>query len=319
MLSLRAHAIICASLFGALLVIGWGGNILQATGVLPADPGRLKIPLIVLMLGLTAAFAFSAIPVMVKLVLGFQRQIGNESVPVVRSVLKAETTIIWVIWGLMAAGLAIAVPAAIVSGAFDSVGGSARDAIAAMPTKGTLEVRPGMLLADMVKQSTLPVDPQNQTTWTGSVEGGTLFDFHVAGTGITFPRCRYYFVSTFTDNPARIEAIDVGTSPSTVSRADLEAADGALRTKLAADGWLTGHEEYRDEQDRSLHGGATRGPEGRQWLKDGIVLDIESKRMDDEAPGEDAATAGQWIQFVELWQKDDYPGIDRLVFAAPQP
>ena len=64
-----------------------------------------------------------------------------------------------------------------------------------------------------------------------------------------------------------------------------------------------------------LHGGLTRGPDGRMWLKNGIVLDIGTRRMDDEAPGEDAATAGRWIQFVELWPRDDYPSIDRYVFA----
>ncbi|HXL99914.1 MAG TPA: hypothetical protein VN932_08275 [Rhizomicrobium sp.] len=119
MLSLRAHVIICASLFAAMLIIGWGGSILQAEGVLPADPGRLKVPMMILMFGLVAAFAFSAIPVMVKLVLGAQRQTGNAGAPAVKAALKAERTIIWVLWGLMLAGLAIGVPAAITGGLFD--------------------------------------------------------------------------------------------------------------------------------------------------------------------------------------------------------
>ncbi len=63
-----------------------------------------------------------------------------------------------------------------------------------------------------------------------------------------------------------------------------------------------------------LHGGATRGPEGRSWLKDGMVLDVEEKRMDDAQPGEDPATAGEWIQYIEIWPQKDYAGIDRLVF-----
>ena len=46
-----------------------------------------------------------------------------------------------------------------------------------------------------------------------------------------------------------------------------------------------------------------------------MVLDIGTRRMDDAAPGENAATAGRWIQFIDLWPHDDYPSIDRYAFA----
>ena len=39
--------------------------------------------------------------------------------------------------------------------------------------------------------------------------------------------------------------------------------------------------------------------------------------MDDPSPGEDAATAGEWIQYIELWQRADYANIDRYVFGPP--
>jgi hypothetical protein len=118
MLSLRAHIIICASLFAAMLIIGWGGSILQATGVIGA-PGILRIPLMILMFALFAGFGFSAIPVMVMLVLSFQTKIGNSDVPAVAAALRAQKTIIWVLWGLMLAGIAIGLPAAIEGGLFD--------------------------------------------------------------------------------------------------------------------------------------------------------------------------------------------------------
>jgi hypothetical protein len=51
-------------------------------------------------------------------VMGFQRKIGNETVPVVASVLKAEKTIIYVLWALMLAGIVVALPAAIHGGLF---------------------------------------------------------------------------------------------------------------------------------------------------------------------------------------------------------
>jgi len=31
--------------------------------------------------------------------------------------------------------------------------------------------------------------------------------------------------------------------------------------------------------------------------------------------GENANTAGKWIQFIGLWQRADYPSIERYAFA----
>ena len=148
--------------------------------------------------------------------------------------------------------------------------------------------------------------------------GGAIFDYHVAGSAIEFHRRRYYFVTTYTKDPSRIEAINVGTSPSKYSRVELEAANAALRARFRKDGWLTGHEVYRTEEDRQLHGGKTRGEAGALWLKNGIVLDIETRRLDDPKPGEDPATGGEWIQYVELRTRVDFPLIERYVFAAPE-
>ena len=111
----------------------------------------------------------------------------------------------------------------------------------------------------------------------------------------------------------------IGASTTKSDRKTIAAMDLDLRRRLAADGWLAGHEEYRSEDDQALHGGATRGPEGDMWLKDGAILDIENKRMDDPAAGEDAASAGEWIQVISLWTHDDYPWIERYAFAPPAP
>lgn len=318
MLSLKAHAIICAPLFAALIGIAMLGNALQAAGVIH-DLGRFRLPVLILIFGLFLAAGFSAIPVMVKLVLGFQRTVGNENIPAIAGALRAEKWIVYGIWGLMAAGIVVAVPAAIQGGLFNPSGASDSSAQTSRedfgPSSGTLVARPGMTLAEMVGGSTLHIDPERQRTWTGSVPGGAVFDFRIAGTNIVFPHCRYHFVATYTHNPQRIESINIGTSPSAVSRAGVESANSVLRARLAAEGWLTGHEEYRDDEDRTLHGGLSHGPDGTKWLKNGIVLDIGTRRMDDAAAGENATTAGRWIQFVDLWARDDSPGIDRYVFA----
>ena len=313
----RTFAILCAGSFGALLIVGWGGSMLQASGAI-RDAGMFKIPIIVLMLSLVAIFVISAIPLMVKLVLGFQRTVGNENVPAVNAALRNENVFIWVIWGLMLAGTAVAIPGAILSGAFGDKPEQAIDDAMMGSSRGLLVAAPGMTFADMTRQSTLPLDINARAPITGAVGAGSIFDYHIPGTGMYFKNCRYYFMSPYTHDTSRIEAVNIGLSQHAVSRPEIEIANAELRGRLAADGWLAGHEVYRTEEDRTLHGGALRGPEGRTWLKNGIVLDIENRRMDDAATGEDEKTAGKWIQFIDLWSRADYPSIDRFEFARPE-
>jgi hypothetical protein len=118
MFSLRTHVIISASLFGVMIAIAVIGNILQATGVIH-DIGAAKTPMMILIFGLFLAFGFSFVPIMVKLVLGTQRKIGNENVPAVAAALRAEKWIVFTLWGLMAAGCVVAIPAAIQGGLFN--------------------------------------------------------------------------------------------------------------------------------------------------------------------------------------------------------
>jgi hypothetical protein len=313
----RTWAILCGGSFALLLIIGWGGSILQASGVI-RDAGTMKIPFLVVMIGLLAVLAISAIPVMVHLVLGFQRNIGNENIPAVRTALASHNLIVYVIWGLIGAGTLIAVPAAIYSGAFGDKPKHAIDEAVLPAPQGTLVVRPGMTFAEMAQQSSLHLDINARAPVTSAIGAGGVFDYHIPGTGMFFKNCRYYFVSPYARAPDRIETVNIGLSPHTVSRAEVEHANAELRGRLAADGWLTGHEVYRTEEDRTLHGGNSRGPDGSIWLKNDIVLDISTRRMDDAAPGEDEKTAGKWIQFVDLWQRADYPSTDRYLFASPE-
>jgi hypothetical protein len=118
LLSLRTHAAIMASIFSAIIVLATVGNLLEASGVVMATP-TLRIASMVLFFGLCIALMFSAVPVMVKLVLGAQVAIGNQGQPVVAAFLARERLIIFVMWALLALGLIVAVPAAIIDGAFD--------------------------------------------------------------------------------------------------------------------------------------------------------------------------------------------------------
>ena len=117
MFSLRTHVLILVAFFAALLIIGWGGAILQGMGVIRA-PQALRVPMMIVMGLLVLGLVFSAVPVMVMLVLGVQKHIGNENVALVAAALRRQRTIIYVLWALLAVGSLIAIPAAILDGAF---------------------------------------------------------------------------------------------------------------------------------------------------------------------------------------------------------
>lgn len=114
MLRLRTHAIITAGIFVAINVLAMIGNALEASGAVKASPAA-RLAAVIIFLALSIALAFSVVPLMVKVVLGFQARRGGTGL---RAIAR-ERAIVFVMWGLMALGLAIAVPAAIVAGAFD--------------------------------------------------------------------------------------------------------------------------------------------------------------------------------------------------------
>ena len=62
MLSLRAHALITGGLFAALVVLGWVGNLLEATDLIPPGPG-VRLASLVLFFGLSVALMFSRSPI----------------------------------------------------------------------------------------------------------------------------------------------------------------------------------------------------------------------------------------------------------------
>ena len=117
MFSLRTHVLILVAFFASLLIIGWGGAILQGMGVIRA-PAALRVPMLIVMGLLVLGLVFSAVPVMVMLVLGVQKHVGNENIAMIAAALRRQRTIIYVLWALLALGSLIAIPAAILDGAF---------------------------------------------------------------------------------------------------------------------------------------------------------------------------------------------------------
>jgi hypothetical protein len=309
MFSLKTHAIITGGLFAAIIVMALAGNVLHDRGLL-ADSSANQFAARVIFFGLFLAFGFSCIPLMLKLFLAGQVAIGNGEVGIIRAVAAHQTGIVVGFWLFLGLGLVIAIPAAIQDGFLGSTPGSA----AVGPSQGMLVVQPGMSVDEMHRQSSLKIKGSADSVF---ADGG-VFDFTGGDTGLTISGCRYYFITTSSKDRQHIDMMSIGTSNHKVSRPKLEAANAALRARLAGDGWVAGHEVYRDAQDRTLHGGAARGEAGAVWLKGDTVLHILERRMDDAKPNE-ARDAGEWIQFVDLGRRQNWPGIERYVFEPAQP
>ena len=291
MFSLRTHVWILVGFFAATIGIAIAGNVLQAAGVGPIPPRfqmAAKVGFFLLFLGI----GFSAIPVMVKLVLAGHVALGNASRAPVQALARWQNIVIWVMWGLAAAGLVVALPTMIRDGFFEAADADAQ-------TGGTILVAaPGMTFADMLAQSSLKPDGPGK----GGVpySGAGAFDFRIAGPGTRFANCQYYFVSALEDDPARIKTITIGIAAAPLTRAALDAADAALAKRLEAEGWVAGQ--------------SLGGESGQFWRKDGLLLRASAERSDDPKPGEDPATAGLWMPFIDVWLEKSYPGIGSLLF-----
>lgn len=303
MFSLKTHGIITGGLFAAIIVMAMAGGVLHDNGYI-ANSSASQLAAKIIFFTLFLAFAFSIIPFGLKLFLAGQMAIGNGGVGIIRTVAAHQAGIVVGFWLFCLLGLAIAIPAAIQDGFFGEPGPAALG-----PSQGKLVVEPGMSVDDMKRRSSLKIKGSADSVF---ADGG-VFDIAIGDSGLTLPGARYYFITTSSKDRARIDMMSIGTSSRKGTRAELEAANATLRARLTAGGWLAGHEVYRDEQDRTLHGGASRGPSGAVWRKGETVLHILERRMDDAKPGE-VKDAGEWIQFVDLGRRDNWPGIERYVF-----
>jgi hypothetical protein len=168
-------------------------------------------------------------------------------------------------------------------------------------SQNLLVAAPGMPTAEMLARSTLK--PEGGGGVGVPYIGGGDFEVAVLGTGLTLTQCRYYFIAPLRLDPTRIESLSIGLAPENLSNSALDAADEGLRRALAKAGWLAGRKLTDD-----------KGKESQVWLKDGIILHLDVRRLDAPVAGENPATAGKWIRFVDLVAKAAYPGVKFLVF-----
>jgi hypothetical protein len=283
---------ISGGIFAVMMLAIVAGDVLIQSGAVK-HPLEYQTPAKIVFFTLFVAFGFSLIPLMVRAVLAGLEAIGNSvGVQAFAALIARPGWIVLPIWLLMGAGMAIAVPAAIKDGFFapDATAGSTpRDsgaaAIAKMPSQGTLVAAPGMSVASMVSSSSLAVQRGSKSPmFSGAQFGGAaIFDYRVAGTATVFHRCRYYYITTSSRHPSRIDTINVGITSEKMGRRQLSDSDRELRRRFVADRW--------------------RAVRPNTWAKRGVLLTLHSRRLDDPVAGESPG-AGDWIQYVEVYGSD---------------
>jgi len=166
-------------------------------------------------------------------------------------------------------------------------------------SEGMLVANIGMSLEEVQKRSTLKLSETFHYPSGESLKASqAVFDLEVAGSGLRLERCRFYWLHTL-KNDSHLDDIAIYVTPPTLSRAELDAAEQALRQKLRETGWLPGRFVYHTPEDKALHNGDADGY-GNYWLRNDVLFVLESKRMDDEKPGDDPKTAGKFLQSVKL-------------------
>jgi len=166
-------------------------------------------------------------------------------------------------------------------------------------SEGTLVANIGMPLEEVQKRSTLKLAETFHYPSGESLKASqAVFDLDVADSGLRLERCRFYWLHTL-KNDSHLDHIAIYVTPPTLSRAELDAAEQALRQKLRDTGWLPGRFVYHTPEDQAQHNGDADGY-GTYWLRNDVLFILESKRMDDEKPGDNPQTAGQFLQSVKL-------------------
>jgi len=308
---IRRFALLAGGSFATMIALSVAGGIAESQHWLddPVLAKRAESIVLVVSFGLFLLLGFSFVPLMVRLFVVGQTRIGNGEVGPIRWLRAHEVGFVRGVWAMYGLGLVIAAPAMLQDLGFEIGPGE---------SEGVLVARIGMPLDEVRQRSSLVLAEGIVESLTGrrTLIGSPVFDFAIADSTVRFEGCRYYFMTTGEDGDPRVEAISIGASPHTLTRAELIAAHQRVQQALVADGWRSGRYEYVTAEEQALHGGATSSGEGFFWLKGETVLEIQGKRMDDEQPGEDAATAGAWIQVLELRPPAAFADV---TFAPPAP
>ena len=311
---IKFFAITALVAFAAIILLSAAGHVLASRAPGQA-PDALK-PIAPYLGGvfflLFLVLGFSLVPLVLRAFIVMQTSIGNADLWIVRGLRDHERGITYGVWGMFTLGTLIAFPVMVK----DLLGKDLLTSLAGRRvSQGALALDIGMPLADVRKQSSLKLVAESRggLTSQGRLIAEVVFNFQIAGSGLRFEGCRYYWIHTDGKDDSRISEVSVGISPQKMTRAELVEAHKRVQQRLRDDGWQSGAIHYRTPEEQQLHGGATSTGRGYYWARDGTVLQLQGKRVDEERRGEDPATAGEWIQVIEMRPRS-YSGYSRVEF-----
>jgi hypothetical protein len=266
---------------------------------LPADAARPAAWVAGAILLCFVVLGCALVPLMLRLFVSMQASIGNADLWLVRLLREHERGVTLTMWTMFALGTLIALPVM----ARDMLGLDLFGALSGPgKSQGTLVLDVGMPLAEVRQRSTLKLVDESRGGLTpeGRVIARGIFDLQIADSALSFPLCRYYWIHTDGSDASRVQDVNVGISPRTLTRAALLEAHRQVQERLRQDGWQEGAIPHRTPEEQRLHGGAASTGQGFYWARGGTLLQLSARRMDEERRGEDPGTAGQWIQVLEL-------------------
>jgi hypothetical protein len=287
----RAEVIAAIASFAGIFVAAIVAHLLVLAG-LPENIVQNTLKVVVLLL--FCVFAFSLIGLMIHVFVVLQGGIGNANVGMVKFLRENERLVTFCAWGFLGLGALIAIPAAL----WDS----GMQWSPSLKSEGVLVADIGMTLDEVQKRSSLKLHQPFAVQNIGETYciAEAVFDYQLGDSGMRFPKSRYYWLVTGQHGDPHLAAVNIGVSPEKLPRLDFDRYVQSVRRRLKDDGWIPGHFVWKSAEDIQLHSGATSTGDGRYWKRGGTLLILEQKRMDDEQNGEDKATAGEFILYLDL-------------------
>jgi hypothetical protein len=287
----RGEVIAAVASFAGIFVAAIVAHLLVLAGLPEATvQNTLKVVVILLF----CVFGFALIGLMIHVFVVLQGGIGNADVGMVRFLRENERMVTYGTWIFLGIGTLIAVPFAL----WD-MGVQWKPAL---KPQGVLVADIGMTLDDVRKQSSLKLRAPFTVQSSGQTYciGEAVFDYQLGNSGMRFPKSRYYWMITGDGGDPQLAALNIGLTPEKLPRHEFDDFKHQVRQRLKDDGWVPGHFVWNSKQEVESNHGVTTSGDGRYWKRGDTLLILEEKRMDDEQPGEDAATAGEFILYLDL-------------------
>ncbi len=191
----------------------------------------------------------------------------------------------------------------------------------------------GMTYQDVQKQSTLNIgegvydDGDQYASRERSFRADAVFDWHMPGSRLVFPGCRYYSMQTAWHDDPHLIHLWVTTAPDKLTWDQLKHQMYDIRRRLHEDGWKPAHYNKENKSADELLTEMLEHPPVKEWGdgwdkevggvtygKGDVALSLSAKRLGEVPPGHGPLDGTEFIHYVEMdrraeWEKTyDYDG-----------